>query len=115
MHRGGVFQTNPSRMMATLAEYTVVLLNALDLAGLPLFLSVDGLEIAATEERARDLKRRYGLACSWGIPSELVSPGRCRQLSPLMDTRTVHGGFFAPRRRYRQAGTGLRGHATRGQ
>ena len=83
-------------MMATFAKYTVGLLNELKLDGQPAFLSVGGLEVATTEERARDLKRRYGLACSWGIPAELVSAERCRELSPLMDTRTVLGGFLTP-------------------
>lgn len=93
---GGVFQTNPSRMMATFAKYTVKLLNSLDLDGQPCFLKVGGLEVSTSEERDTYIRWRHGIARSWGIPAEIVSPDKCRELSPLMDTSKVRLGFWTP-------------------
>jgi len=93
---GGVFQTNPSRMMATFAKYTVDLLNELDLDGQPCFLKVGGLEVSTSEERDTYIRWRHGIARSWGIPAEIIGPEQCRELSPLMDTSKVRLGFWTP-------------------
>jgi glycine cleavage system T protein len=93
---GGVFQTNASRMLAQCAKQTVALLTSLDLDGQPCMLQVGGLELATTEDRRRDQKRRLGLARAWGIPAELVGPAEIARLSPLVDTRKVLGGFWTP-------------------
>ncbi len=93
---GGVFQTNGSRTMSAFAHTTVELLTALDLDGAPCFLQVGGLEVATTERRLLDLKRRLGLAQSWGIPARLVDPEECAALSPLLDASKVLGGFHTP-------------------
>ena len=93
---GGVFQTNGSRMMSTLAKYTVGLLNSLDLDGQPAYLGVGGLEVSTSEERDTYIQYRYGLARSWGIPAEIVTPARCRELSPLMDVASVRKGLWTP-------------------
>jgi dimethylglycine oxidase len=88
---GLVFQTNPSKTMAGFASYTVEKLAALDV-----FNSVGGLELATTPERLADLRRRHGLATSWGIPSRLVEPDECAAMHPLIDPARVLGGFHTP-------------------
>ena len=55
-----------------------------------------GLEVAATPERWRDLKRKQGLATSWGIESRLLAPEECTEKVPLLDPGKIHGGFFVP-------------------
>lgn len=82
---GLVFQTNPSKTMSDFARCTVEKLSSLDV-----FAPVGGLEVATTPERLADLRRRHGLATSWGIPGRLVDPDECAALHPLLPAR--HGG-----------------------
>src|SRR3954451_479424 len=81
---GLVFQTNPSRTMAQLAQYTVAKLVALDC-----FEQVGSLEVATTPERMQELHRRHGFATSWGIPSTVLSPEDCAGLYPLLSDIVV--------------------------
>lgn len=93
---GLVFQTNPSKAMTDLASYGVRRYSELELDGKPCFYPVGGLEVAATPERWRDLKRRHGLATSWGVESHLLSPRECVEKSPLLDPAKIYGGFYVP-------------------
>ncbi len=93
---GLVFQTNPSRMMTELAKYGVRRYSELDLDGQPCFYPVGGIEVAATPARWKDLKRKHGLAVSWGLEPELMSPEECAEQMPLLDPEKVYGGLFVP-------------------
>ncbi|HWS33108.1 MAG TPA: FAD-dependent oxidoreductase [Actinoplanes sp.] len=88
---GLVFQTNPSKTMTELATYTVRKLS--DLGCLR---QVGGLEVATTEARWHDLKRRHGLATSWGVEGHLLSPAECVALHPLLSADRLLGGFHVP-------------------
>src|ERR671917_2859909 len=63
---GLMFQTNPSKMMTDLARYSVGRYVELELDGEPCGYQVGGIEVAETRERWRDLRRKHGLATSWG-------------------------------------------------
>jgi dimethylglycine oxidase len=91
---GLAFQTNPSKTMTQLASYGVKRYSELD--GKPCFYPVGGLEVAATPERWKDLKRKHGLAASWGVESALLSPEECVEKSPLLDPGKIYGGFYVP-------------------
>ena len=93
---GGVFQTNFSRMMTEFAKYTVRLYCDLDLDGQPCFHSVGGLEVALTPERWTDLKRKAGVAKSWGVEASLISPSEARALVPILDESTIRGAYHVP-------------------
>ncbi|MGA4843239.1 GcvT family protein [Streptomyces sp. G45] len=93
---GLVFQTSPCRTLSAFAAYTVRKFTELRVDGLPCFHAVGGLELATTAERWADLHRKAGLAASWGIRAELVGPGRCKELWPLLDTGQVLGGLHTP-------------------
>ena len=72
---GLVFQTNGSRTMCRLAQYTTELYGSLDLDGAPGWYPVGGLEVATTPAREQELKRKLGYARSYGIEgAELLSP-----------------------------------------
>lgn len=88
---GLVFQTNPSRTMAAFAGHTVEKMGELGV-----FTAVGGLEVATTPERLLELRRRHGLAQSWGIPSRLVDADECAALHPLLPASRVLGGFHTP-------------------
>lgn len=93
---GFVYQTTPDRTMTRLAMRTLDKLDGVSLNGQWLLKRVGGLEIATTPERLEDLKRRHGLATSWGPPSQLISPEECGRLWPGLDTGLVLGGYLTP-------------------
>ena len=93
---GLVFQTNPSKTMTEFARYTVEKFSALDHPDGWAFNPVGGLEVASTPERWEDLHRKAGWAQSWGIEGELLTPGQCAELHPLLDVAQILGGFRTP-------------------
>ena len=93
---GLVFQTNPSKTMTELASYGVKRYSELELDGDPCFYQVGSVEVAATPERWKDLRRKHGIATAWGVESELLSPEECVEKSPLLDPARIQGGFFVP-------------------
>jgi glycine cleavage system aminomethyltransferase T/glycine/D-amino acid oxidase-like deaminating enzyme len=93
---GLVFQTNPSKTMTEFASYTVRKLSSLTLDGQWCFQQVGGLEVATTEARWTDLKRKHGLATSWGVEGALLSPEECAALHPLLDPARLLGGLHVP-------------------
>ena len=93
---GLVFQTNPSKTMTELASYGVKRYSELEVDGDPCFYPVGSIEVAATPERWKDLKRKYGIATAWGVESELLSPEECVEKSPLLDPTRIRGGLHVP-------------------
>ncbi len=56
-----------------------------------------GVEVARTEERLEELRRRVASAKSWGIePVSLVTPAEVRELVPYLDESVILGGFYTP-------------------
>jgi glycine cleavage system aminomethyltransferase T/glycine/D-amino acid oxidase-like deaminating enzyme len=93
---GLVFQTNSSKTMTEFASYTVRKLSSLTLDGQWCFRQVGGLEVATTEARWTDLKRKHGLATSWGVEGTLLGPAECAALHPLLDPAGILGGLHVP-------------------
>ncbi|KAG6038966.1 hypothetical protein E4U41_003421 [Claviceps citrina] len=93
---GLVFQTNISRTMSMFAKYTVEKFLCLGKDGETCFDQVGGLEIATTPQRLEELKRKRGLASSWGIEAELITTERCIELYPLLSPSIVLGGLYIP-------------------
>ena len=93
---GLVFQTNPSKTMTLFAKYTVEKLLSLKKDGLSCFNQVGGLEVATTEERYEELKRKLGYAASWGIDARLIDAAECMKLYPLLNEELVLGGLHIP-------------------
>jgi glycine/D-amino acid oxidase-like deaminating enzyme len=91
---GLVFQTNASKTMTELAQYTVRKFSGLTLDGAWCFNPVGGLEVATTPERWAEIQRRHGYATSWGVQgARLLDPTECTQLHPLVDPDKVLGGL----------------------
>ena len=56
-----------------------------------------GIEVARTEERMEELRRRMASAKSWGIDSaRLVTPAEIKELVPFIDESILLGGFYCP-------------------
>ncbi|WP_139007297.1 GcvT family protein [Arthrobacter crystallopoietes] len=93
---GLVFQTNPSKTMTELAGYTVEKLLSLSADGRSCFNQVGGLEVATTEARLQELKRRLGFATSWGLEGRLIDPDECEKRYPMINRDMVLGGLYVP-------------------
>jgi len=92
---GGVFQVNFAQVMTRFASYTVRLYGGLRPPTGPAWYGVGGLEVAWTPERMHDLRRKIGVARSWGVEAELLSPAEARRLNPLLSPRIL-GAFHVP-------------------
>src|SRR6188768_1250854 len=61
------------------------------------FTESGGIEVARTEERMEELRRRMASAKSWGIePVSLVTPAEVKELVPFIDEAVIVGGFYTP-------------------
>src|SRR5260221_503504 len=63
---------------------------------LGVFTESGGVEVARTEARMQELRRRIASSKSWGIESELVTPARVAELVPYLDADVIIGGFHTP-------------------
>jgi len=93
---GLIFQTNFSRAMTNLARETVQIYSSLKLDEVPCYYPVGSLEIAYTEARLSDLKRKLGVARSWGLDAELLNPVAVGEMLPLLDQSKIHGAYHVP-------------------
>ncbi|MDA4122685.1 MAG: FAD-dependent oxidoreductase [Thaumarchaeota archaeon] len=94
---GIIFQTNFSRTMTKFAQRSVELYSSLKLDDKPCYHAVGGMEVAYTDERYEDLKRKLGAAMSWGVEARLITPGEAKEMIPLMDTEIIKGAYFVNR------------------
>jgi glycine cleavage system T protein len=57
---------------------------------------VGGIRLASSPERMEDVKRMVGMARSFGMPMELLSPKEAQDLFPLMALDGVVGAAYTP-------------------
>jgi glycine cleavage system aminomethyltransferase T/glycine/D-amino acid oxidase-like deaminating enzyme len=56
-----------------------------------------GIEVARTQERMEELRRRTVSAASWGVePVSLLTPAGVKELVPFIDDSVILGGFHTP-------------------
>ena len=55
-----------------------------------------GIEVARTEERMEELRRRMTSARVWGIESELLTPAQVAAMVPFVNPEVILGGFHTP-------------------
>ncbi|WP_299520207.1 FAD-dependent oxidoreductase [uncultured Serinicoccus sp.] len=55
-----------------------------------------GIEVARTEERMEELRRRMSSAKAWGIESRMVTPQEVAEMVPFLDPDVIVGGFYTP-------------------
>src|SRR4051795_12663303 len=60
------------------------------------FTESGGFEVARTEERMEELRRRMSSAKAWGIEAELVSPEFVVEKVPFLDPDQIVGAFWTP-------------------
>jgi glycine cleavage system aminomethyltransferase T/glycine/D-amino acid oxidase-like deaminating enzyme len=60
------------------------------------FTESGGYEVARTEERMEELRRRMSAAKAWGIPSQIVTPEQVVEKVPFLDPSVIVGAFYTP-------------------
>jgi glycine cleavage system aminomethyltransferase T/glycine/D-amino acid oxidase-like deaminating enzyme len=60
------------------------------------FTESGGFEVARTEARMEELRRRMSSARAWGIPAELVTPQQVAAKVPFLDPSVIVGAFWTP-------------------
>ncbi len=63
---------------------------------LGVFTESGGYEVARTEERMEELRRRMSSAKAWGIPAELVTPEQVAEKVPFLDKDVIIGAAWFP-------------------
>jgi glycine cleavage system aminomethyltransferase T/glycine/D-amino acid oxidase-like deaminating enzyme len=64
---------------------------------LGVFTESGGIEVARTEERLEELRRRMASAKAWGVePVSLLTPAEVKGLVPFVDESVILGGFSSP-------------------
>jgi heterotetrameric sarcosine oxidase gamma subunit len=86
-----IFPIEYSKMMFELTTDSTEQYQALGV-----FTQSGGLEVARTQARMAELRRRCTQARSWGIPAELLSPGEVNKLVPYLDESVILGGAHFP-------------------
>jgi glycine cleavage system aminomethyltransferase T/glycine/D-amino acid oxidase-like deaminating enzyme len=87
-----IFLADHSKEMTQLTVESVRQYKELDV-----FTECGGIEVARTEERMEELRRRMASAKSWGIePVSLLTPTEIRELVPFLDETILLGGFYTP-------------------
>jgi len=98
---GGLSQISASKMLTRFSNYALPLYAGLSVDGRPGAWLVGGLELARSEERWAELKRRQGFGRSFGVECGLMTPAECKAVADVIDERRILGGLFSP-----QAGIG---------
>ena len=86
-----IFPIEYSKMMMELTRDSTEQYQALGV-----FTQSGGIEVARTDERMHELRRRCTAAKAWGIPAQLLSPGEVRKLVPYLDESVILGGASFP-------------------
>jgi glycine cleavage system aminomethyltransferase T/glycine/D-amino acid oxidase-like deaminating enzyme len=60
------------------------------------FTQSGGFEVARTEERMEELRRRMSSAKAWGIPAEIVTPQFVAEKVPFLDPDVIVGAAWFP-------------------
>jgi glycine/D-amino acid oxidase-like deaminating enzyme len=63
---------------------------------LGVFTESGGIEVARTEERMEELRRRMASSKSWGIESHLLTVAQVKEQVPFINEDIILGGFYTP-------------------
>ncbi|HEX2371448.1 MAG TPA: FAD-dependent oxidoreductase [Solirubrobacterales bacterium] len=79
-------------------EITALTLDSMEqYKQLDMFTECGGFELARTEERMEELRRRVSSAMSWGVdPASLLAPEEVKELVPYLDESVILSGFYTP-------------------
>jgi glycine cleavage system aminomethyltransferase T/glycine/D-amino acid oxidase-like deaminating enzyme len=86
-----IFPVDHSREMTALTQDSVRQYEELGV-----FTGSGGIEVARTEERMEEFRRRMASAKAWGVEGvRLVTPAEIKELVPFIDESVIVGGFYS--------------------
>lgn len=86
-----IFPVDHAKTMTQLTKDSMEQYKEMDL-----FRQCGGIELAQTDERFMELKRRMGSAKNWGVDAELLDAAGVKKLFPWVDETRILGGFYTP-------------------
>ena len=86
-----VFPVDYSKMMTDLTADSSAQYKALGV-----FTESGGIEVARTEQRCQELRRRASAAQAWGFEYELLGPAAVAGLVPYLDPKVILAGLYLP-------------------
>jgi glycine cleavage system aminomethyltransferase T/glycine/D-amino acid oxidase-like deaminating enzyme len=86
-----IFPVDYSKMMTELTADSTAQYKELGV-----FIESGGIEVARTEARRQELRRRSGAATAWGYPCELLTPEGVARLVPYLDPSSILEGLYFP-------------------
>ncbi len=86
-----IFPVDHSREMADLTMDSVRQYQEMGV-----FTQSGGFEVARTEERMEELRRRMSSAKAWGVEAELVDPDAVVEKVPFLEKDQIVGAFWTP-------------------
>src|SRR5580700_7994135 len=86
-----IFPIEYSKMMMELTQDSTEQYQALGV-----FTQSGGIEVARTEARMQELRRRCTQAKAWQIPAQVISPAEVAKLVPYLDESVILGGAHFP-------------------
>ena len=60
------------------------------------YITSGGLEVARTNERLEELKRKAASGTSWGVEAHIIGPQESTDLFPFLDPATIKGSKYTP-------------------
>ncbi|XP_058458105.1 pyruvate dehydrogenase phosphatase regulatory subunit, mitochondrial [Malaya genurostris] len=97
-HYSGLLgELKPSYSQVLLAQTSLELIKEFNRKGLPTGWKQTGsLNLARTRDRMTMFRRMKSQSVAWNVPCELVSPERCKELCPIIETEDLIGGLWIP-------------------
>jgi glycine cleavage system aminomethyltransferase T/glycine/D-amino acid oxidase-like deaminating enzyme len=86
-----IFPVDYSRMMTLLTNDSTAQYKELGV-----FTESGGIEVARSEARRQELRRRASAATAWGVPYELLTPAGVAALVPYLDPDSILEGLYFP-------------------
>ena len=86
-----IFPVDYSKMMTDLTDD-----SSAQYKELGVFTESGGIEVARTEARRQELRRRASAAKAWGFPYELLSPAGVAKLVPYINQDAILEGLYLP-------------------
>jgi len=98
-HAAGLIgQMRPNRNMTSMSKYGIELYSTLEAeTGLATgWKQCGSVNVAATKDRMKVLRKQVALAKSFGVDVEEISPQQAGELYPVMRTDDLHGAIWIP-------------------
>jgi glycine cleavage system aminomethyltransferase T/glycine/D-amino acid oxidase-like deaminating enzyme len=86
-----IFPVDYSRMMTHLTEDSTAQYKELGV-----FTESGGIEVARSDARRQELRRRASAATAWGVPHQLLTPQGVTALVPYLDPDAILEGLYFP-------------------